>query len=74
MDSQWAPKGGRTSKGVGETTEELSALFGANVGDARLKAGLTQVEVTARRPTALAQIRGLCLRHRRRPSLWESSG
>ena len=41
-------KGGRTSKGVGETQEELSAIFGANFREARLKAGLTQVDVTAR--------------------------
>jgi transcriptional regulator with XRE-family HTH domain len=40
-------KGGGSSKGVGETQEELSALFGANFREARLKAALTQVEVAA---------------------------
>ena len=38
-------KGGGSSRGVGETPEALSALFGANFREARLKAGLTQVEV-----------------------------
>jgi len=41
-------KGGRTSMGVGETQEALSALFGANFRDARLKAGLTQADVVSR--------------------------
>ena len=41
-------KGGGASRGIGETTEELSAIFGANFREARLKAGLTQVDVTAR--------------------------
>ena len=40
-------KGGGASRGIGETTEELSAIFGANFREARLKAGLTQVEVAA---------------------------
>ena len=41
-------KGGPTSKGAGKTQEALSALFGANFRDARLKAGLTQADVVAR--------------------------
>ena len=40
-------KGGGASRGIGETTEELSAIFGANFREAHLKAGLTRVEVTA---------------------------
>lgn len=41
-------KGGGSSRGVGETPEALSALFGANFREARLKAGLTQADVATR--------------------------
>lgn len=40
--------GGGSSRGGGETPEALSAVFGANFREARLKAGLTQVDVAAR--------------------------
>ena len=41
-------KGGGSSKGVGETPEELCALIGANFRQARVKAKLTQAGVAVR--------------------------
>jgi transcriptional regulator with XRE-family HTH domain len=52
-------KGGGSSRGVGETQEELSAVFGANFREARLKAGLTQVEVAARTGIQQAYLSGI---------------
>ncbi len=40
-----AKRTGSSSKGTAETSEDMRALFGANVRQARLKAKLTQTDV-----------------------------